>query len=439
MRGGQQPYLDPPAPRHPPGRHRSARAASCLDLFAVGEFRALWSSQVLSYVGDQIAQVAVAVLVYGRTGSPWLTALAYSLTYLPAVAAGPLLAGLADRFPARLTMITLDLARAGLLELMALPRLPLPWLTTLLFAATALGPPFSAARSSLLPQILPHDRLATGADVADITFQGSQVGGFLAGGLLVALLGTHRALALDALSFCLSAALIARWVGNREATAAAPRRPSLQALVTEGGAIIFRRPLLRSLVLFGWLAGFAVVPEGLAAPYAHTLGGGPFTVGLLMAAMPAGLVFGAALVSRLFRPGERVRLIGWLAMLSCAPLIASLLEPPLWALLPLWVLAGAGGAYQLAVARTLPRLLPGTGRACAFGAAQAGLLAAQGLGIVVAGAAAARLGPQAAVAAAGLLGMTTAAALASDWVRQRGVLTGEPSGETPAAVRQRES
>jgi MFS family permease len=182
MRGGQQPYLDPPAPRHPPGRHRSARAASCLDLFAVGEFRALWSSQVLSYVGDQIAQVAVAVLVYGRTGSPWLTALAYSLTYLPAVAAGPLLAGLADRFPARLTMITLDLARAGLLELMALPRLPLPWLTTLLFAATALGPPFSAARSSLLPQILPHDRLATGADVADITFQGSQVGGFLAGG-----------------------------------------------------------------------------------------------------------------------------------------------------------------------------------------------------------------------------------------------------------------
>jgi MFS transporter len=437
MRGGQQPYADLRTPHHHPGRHRTARAraASYLDLFAFSEFRALWSSQVLSYVGDQIAQVAVAVLVYGRTGSPWLTALAYSLTYLPAVVGGPLLAGLADRFPGRLTMITLDLARAGLLELMALPRLPLPWLATLLFATVLLGPPFSAARSSLLPQILPRDRLAAGSDVADITFQGSQVGGFLAGGLLVTLLGTHRALALDALSFCLSAGLIARWVGNHPVPAAARRRPSLHSLVTEGGVIIFRRPLLRSLVLFGWLAGFAVVPEGLAAPYARTLGGGALTAGLLMAAMPAGLVLGAALLSRLVRPDERVRLIGWLAMLSCAPLIASLLEPPLWALVPLWTLAGAGGAYQLAVARAFLRVLPGAGRTCAFGTAQAGLLAAQGLGVVVAGAVAGRLGPQAAVGIAGLLGMTTAAALASDWVRQRGALTGEPSEEAPAAVR----
>ncbi len=438
MRGGQQPYVDLPTPRHHPGRHRTTQAraaASYLDLFAFGEFRALWSSQVLSYVGDQIAQVAVAVLVYSRTGSPWLTALAYSLTYLPAVVGAPLLAGLADRFPARLTMITLDLARAGLLELMALPRLPLPWLGTLLFAAVLLGPPFSAARSSLLPQILPRDRLATGLDVADITFQGSQVGGFLAGGLLVALLGTHRALALDALSFCLSAGLIARWVGNRPVPPAAPRRPSLHSLVTEGGALIFHRPLLRSLVLFGWLAGFAVVPEGLAAPYARALGGGALTAGMLMAAMPAGLVLGAALMSRLVRPDERVRLIGWLAMLSCAPLIVSLLEPPLWLLVPLWGLAGAGGAYQLAVARAFLRMLPGAGGTCAFCTAQAGLLAAQGLGIIVAGAAAARLGPQVAVGIAGLLGMTAAAVLASDWIRQRGALAGELGGQAPAVVR----
>jgi hypothetical protein len=58
---------------------------------------------------------------------------------------------------------------------------------------------------------------------------------------------------------------------------------------------------------------------------------------------------------------------------------------------------------------------------------------------VVAGAAAARPGPRAAVGAGGLLGMTTAAVLAPGWVRQRDALTGEPSGDTPAAVRQRES
>jgi hypothetical protein len=32
-------------------------------------------AQVLSYLGDQIAQVAIAVLVYAKTGSPLITAL----------------------------------------------------------------------------------------------------------------------------------------------------------------------------------------------------------------------------------------------------------------------------------------------------------------------------------------------------------------------------
>jgi hypothetical protein len=41
--------------------------------------------------------VALAVLVFERTGSPGQTALTYALTFLPAVLAGPLLPGLADR------------------------------------------------------------------------------------------------------------------------------------------------------------------------------------------------------------------------------------------------------------------------------------------------------------------------------------------------------
>ena len=54
---------------------------------------------MLSHVGDQFAQVAIAILVYGRTHSAFLTALAYALTYLPPIAGGPLLSGLADLFP----------------------------------------------------------------------------------------------------------------------------------------------------------------------------------------------------------------------------------------------------------------------------------------------------------------------------------------------------
>jgi hypothetical protein len=41
---------------------------------------------------------------------------------------------------------------------------------------------------------------------------------------------------------------------------------------------------------------------------------------------------------------------GWLAILSCIPLIGSAWDPPLWAVLSLWAVADAGGAYQLAAA-----------------------------------------------------------------------------------------
>src|SRR6266702_1069583 len=424
MRGAEQPFLDLPPASGEPGRHRTVRrrATSYRAVFAIREFRTLWWAQVLSYLGDQVAQVAIAMLVYTKTGSPWLTALAYALTYLPPILGGPLLAGLADTFPRRQVMITLDLARGGLVELMALPSMPLAGTCALLCVTVLLGPPFSAARSAMLPQILPRERLALGSTVGNLTFQTSQAAGFLADGILVATLGAYRSLALDALSFCLSAALITGWVRPRPYSGEAPTQPLLHTIFRDV-ALIFRRPAARTLVLFGWLAGFAVVPEGLAAPYARTLGGGPLTVGLLMCAMPVGTVAGALVIGRLSRPDERLRMIGALAMLSCA-----------------------GGAYQLAAARAFVDALPNGQRGRAFSVAQSGLLAAQALGILLAGAAARWISPPTIVAIAGVLGAAAAAVLAVEWARHRGhlaALTAErcppaaplrgPSLDTPAA------
>ena len=78
------------------------------------------------------------------------------------------------------------------------------------------------------------------------------------------------------------------------------------------------RRLLLTLLLFGWLAGFYIVPEGLAAPYARSLHGNALTVGLLMAALSLGMVIGAFVISRIAAPSARIRMMGWLAVLSCA-------------------------------------------------------------------------------------------------------------------------
>jgi hypothetical protein len=83
----------------PSGRHRRAREQrSSTARSSVSRSSALWTAQVLSFVGDQFAQVAIAVLVYRQTHSAFLTALAYSLTYLP-LAGAPFLSARAALLP----------------------------------------------------------------------------------------------------------------------------------------------------------------------------------------------------------------------------------------------------------------------------------------------------------------------------------------------------
>ena len=112
-------------------------------------------------------------------------------------------------------------------------------------------------------------------------------------------------------------------------------------------------------------------------------------------------------------------MMGWLAVLSCAPLVGSAWSPPPWTVLLLWIAAGVGGAYQLAAAAAFVRALAPATRASAFGLAQSGLYAVQGLGILAGGALAQAIGAPLAVGLAGLVGLTAATVLALSWTRLR--------------------
>ena len=116
------------------------------DAFVVREFRTVWTAYALSVCGDQLAAVALSVLVFSRTGSPAWAALTYALTFLPDLLGGPLLAGLADRFPRRTIMITADVSRAVLVGLMAIPHQSLAVLVVLLFVVQLLSSPSPPCR-----------------------------------------------------------------------------------------------------------------------------------------------------------------------------------------------------------------------------------------------------------------------------------------------------
>ncbi|HET8642960.1 MAG TPA: MFS transporter [Pseudonocardiaceae bacterium] len=402
---------------------KRAQPASFRDVFAVGEFRALWLAEVQSVLGDQLARVAISVLVFDRTGSAGLTSLTYALTFVPDLIGGPLLSGLADRFPRRLVMVSADLLRAVLIGLMAIPTVPLAVLAVLLVAAQLCNSPFAAAQAATVPNVLKGDSYILGQTVRQMTTQIGQLVGFVLAGVLVALIGSHQALAIDAATFLISAVVIRFGLAHRPAVADDGSEPvrSVFHRMAAGARIIWHDRRLRSLVGLGWLVGFAIVPEGLAVPYTHDeIHAGPAAAGLLLAAVPAGTVIGAFVLGRFVAPERRLRLLGPLAVLTTAPLMAFVLRPGLIPAILLLLAVGLFSAYQVTAGATFMRIVPDAGRGQAFGLAGSGVIAAQGLGLAAGGLLASVLGSVAVtIAVAGAAGTLLAVPAATAWRRAR--------------------
>jgi MFS family permease len=262
---------DPSVPVAPPGEPAGVGRVGFREVFGVGEFRALWAAQLLSVAGDQLARVALTLLVYDRTHSALLAAVTFAASVVPVFLGGVLLSGLADRLPRRELMIVCDVGRAVLVAVMAGPGVPVPVLVGLLFVVTLVGAPFSAARAALYPEILTGDRYVVGSAVTMTTLQFAQVAGFAGGGIVAGFFGTRVSLAADSVTFLCSAAFTLAWVSSRPASAAArqARRLSLA-----GARLVFGDARLRTPMLLGWLAAATCVYEGVAAPLAGRRGGG---------------------------------------------------------------------------------------------------------------------------------------------------------------------
>ena len=398
-------------------------ARGLLVVFGRGEFRVVWAAELCSLVGDQLARVALAVLIFDRTGSAAWAAAGYALTFLPALLGGVALGRLADRYRRRELMVRLDLARAGLLAVMALPGVPLWLLCALLVVAVALGSPYSAAHGALLPELLGAD-YESGLAVRQITSQTAQLAGFGVGGLALTVVSPPVALAADAVSFALSAALLRGGLRDRPVPADGEGRGELgrrawarwTADARAGVRTVATHRVRRLLAGLVWLVGCYVVPEGLAVPYAAALGGGPAAVGLLMAADPAGSVLGAWLFTRVVSAPWRARLVGGCAVAGGLALAGCLARPGLTGSALLWALSGMFSSAcllqaQAGFVRATPPLLRGR----AIGVAASGLIAAQGVAVLLGGLLAERFGAVTAVGAVGSAGALLAALLAVRW------------------------
>jgi hypothetical protein len=380
--------------------------------------------------GDQLARVALTVLVYARTSSALLAAVTFVASVIPVFLGGVMLAGLADRFPRRTVMITCDVARCALVLLMALPRMPVAVLVALLVVVTFIGAPFTAARSALYPELLSGERYVIGQTVTLTTSQFAQVVGFGVGGAVVGFLGTQTSLVVDAATFAASGLIVRAWVRWRPAPAAPPVSP--EAGSSESGSsgharsgfaaavrLVLGTPALLLPMLFGWLAAFYNAPEGVAAPLATSIGGGATTIGVILAAQVFGETAGMLVFGRLVRPAVRLRLMGPLAVATCAVLIGFAVTHALGGILLILVASGALGGYQLAANAAFVNAVPEARRGAAFGLALGGMSLGQGIVMIAAGAAAERFAPADVIAVIGAVGAVCALVVAVSWSRSR--------------------
>jgi MFS family permease len=147
--------------------------------------------------------------------------------------------------------------------------------------------------------------------------------------------------------------------------------------------------------------------------------GGAGTTGLLLSATFIGSAFGPLLYTRLLRPGRRTAWMAVTATAACAVLTAFALSPPLAAMIVILGVSGACTGYIPAAAGVLFGAIPEKHHGKAGGVLGAGMSLSQGVLVLAAGAAAARVSPVLVIALLGLAGTACGIPLAWAWHRIR--------------------
>ena len=284
-------------------------------LLAIGNFRKLWLSHVISSFGDALTNLALLITAQRLTGSTAAVATTAVAVALPQLLFGLFAGVLVDRWNRKRVMIASDLARAFLvLGFLAVSSADRMWLLYVVaFVQASIGTLDNPARSAVVPQIVGQDSLLAANSFFQSTVIIVGVAGTATAGVIAGVFDTLApAFIVDAVSFAVSAALVARIAIEGRPTGAASAESQVSGLWSElsgGISLITSSPMLRTVVI---TAG--VVMLGLGAVNVLLV---PFIVddlavpetwfGLLEAAQVTSMVLAGGLVAaaaRRIRPGR---------------------------------------------------------------------------------------------------------------------------------------
>ena len=393
------------------GGLRRRRTAALLAPLNLPAFRRLWAADMISLLGDWAGRLALTVLVLERTGSPAWAAAVTAVSLAGFVGIGQVLATFADRYGRITVMLAADVARAGLFLAMLLD-VPVGVLLVLAFLAGLATPPFEAARSAALPDLVPEDRYRDSLALSGMSVQFSLVLGYALGGLLLTVVDPESALAINACSFLVSAALL---LGLRNSAAARPAsvRSTVVRSLGDGAAMLFGDRMVRRALVFVSVTGaLGTVDEALVVPYSDHIGLPDGLLGLLAASIPVGTLVATAIIAGGRRDHHSLlRTAAW-----CGAITSALAAPLFWfeasGTLAFVAFAISGGMFAVSIPTNAViglRLTRDT-RASAMGIAVGVLMGSQALGAALGGIAASVVGSPHAIG-----GALAAAAVYSLW------------------------
>jgi MFS family permease len=303
--------------------------------------RRLAAARVVSAGGSQAAQIALVYEIYALTRSGlWVAAVLFGSLSLGGLL-GPISGWIADHFDRRAVMVVSE-ATAGVAYLaMVFVHSPALLLAGAL-AATILGAPFRAASAASIPNLVSQDDLAWANAQLGAAINIALVTGPVVGGALVAASGAGLVFGVNAVTFAVSALVIAStggYFGGR--TPAGTHHGSGREMFAGFRLLIANRrlaPLAAASALAYASFGAALVIDPALSRYFHA---GSIGYGLLTAVWGAGAVVGAVVAGRTVSLARAPRAVAW----GMAAMAISLGVIPLLPSFALIVAAGAiGGA-----------------------------------------------------------------------------------------------
>jgi MFS family permease len=388
--------------------------------------RRLAVSRVISITGGAASFLALNFTIYQRTGSAvWLAASLF-LTFGTEGFVSPFAGALADRFDRRRVMIASDLVAALFFFAMALVRSPAP-LLALAFCSAVAETPFLSASAAAIPNLVEdQDDLGWANGLVTLGRNGGILVGPLVGGLLLSWVGAGAVFAGNAVTFLISAALVASIRGRfSEDRTDGGEFAGLRA----GFRFLARDRVLRILAL-AWLAlvlglGMTMVAD---VPLVTLFHAGSWGYGVLISCWGAGSILGSLMGRRLDAANETLWFV--LGSVGVAATSVAVGVSPWFALVLGSVLVmGVGDAVSLVAQQgVLQRRTPDAVRSRVSGAFDSVVHVGLALSYAAGGGAVAWLGPRG-VYVAGGLAAGVGAVIAVSALRQ--------SGRDPKTLRER--